>query len=132
MRAPTPAVATRAGSDAVSMAGLSANGNTSLTYPLWEHHVVADPPDWLAWHAQYDDPQSPLSRRLRVVQGRLSEWLDEHEGAVRVVSACAGDGRDVIEVLGRRPDAERVSAVLIEWDPRNADAARRSAQGAGL
>jgi len=48
--------------------------------------------DWLAWHAQYDDPESPLSRRLRVVQGRLSERLDAHVGAVRVVSACAGAG----------------------------------------
>jgi SAM-dependent methyltransferase len=93
---------------------------------------VADSTDWLAWHADYDDPESALSRRLRVVQGRVSEGLDDHDGEVRVVSACAGDGRDVIEVLARRPDAGRVSAVLIEWDERNADAARVAARDAGL
>ena len=93
---------------------------------------MADRTDWLAWHAQYDDPASPLSQRLRLVQARISEWLDGRHGAVRVVSACAGDGRDVVEVLARRADAGRVSAVLIETDERNADAARRRARDAGL
>ena len=99
---------------------------------LCNHRAVPDRTDWLAWHAQYDDPASPLSRRLRVVQARISEWLDDRDGVVRVVSACAGDGRDIVEVLARRPDADRVSAVLIEMDERNADAARRRARDAGL
>ena len=76
--------------------------------------------DWDAWHDDYADPASPLSERLRVVQGQIAEWLDESApGPVTVLSSCAGDGRDLLEVLGRRPDADRVTGMLLEADPRN-------------
>ena len=32
--------------------------------------------DWVAWHAAYDDPASPLSTRLRAVRVHLSDALD--------------------------------------------------------
>ena len=48
------------------------------------------------------------------------------------VSACAGDGRDVIGVLAGRPDAERVRAVLVELHPGIAERARETAAAAGL
>ncbi len=36
-----------------------------------------------------------------------------------VLSSCAGDGRDLLEVLAGRDDAARVTATLLELDPRN-------------
>jgi hypothetical protein len=84
--------------------------------------------DWAAWHRAYDDPDSDLSRRLRSVQSALDAFLDARpEGPLRVVSACAGDGRDIVEVLHRRPDADRVHVRLVEQDPGLADRARKAA-----
>jgi Methyltransferase domain len=48
---------------------------------------------------------------------------DQH----RVLSVCAGQGRDLLEVMADRPDVGDVSAVLVELEPANADAARRLA-----
>jgi hypothetical protein len=83
--------------------------------------------DYERWHRQYDDPDSDLSWRLRTVQGHLAAALDRYAGPVRVVSSCSGDGRDLLEVLGRRADAGRVDAVLLEVHPVIAERARRSA-----
>ena len=89
--------------------------------------------DWLAWHGQYQDPNSSLSRRLRLIRGHLHDWLDGRRGqALTAVSACAGQGHDLLGVLAERPDAGRVQAVLLESDPRNVAAARLSAAVAGL
>lgn len=81
--------------------------------------------DWLAWHDAYERTGSELSQRLVAVRDQIDRWLDE-TGAdpVRVVSACAGDGRDLLGVLQRRPDAARVSAVLVEYDATLAARAR--------
>lgn len=46
---------------------------------------------------------------------------------VRVISACAGDGRDLLGVLAGRSDAARVTALLVEADPELAARARASA-----
>jgi hypothetical protein len=83
--------------------------------------------DYEAWHHRYDDPQSDLSWRLRTVQGYIRRTLDERSGVIRVVSACAGDGRDLLEVLSERRDAARVSARLIEIHPA---IARRAVEAA--
>jgi hypothetical protein len=89
--------------------------------------------DWQAWHASYDDPGSDLSRRRRSVQTRIEAWLDERpDEQLRVVSACSGDGRDLLEVLARRPDADRVSALLLETDEALAAAAGGFAADHGL
>ncbi|NJC68545.1 class I SAM-dependent methyltransferase [Planosporangium thailandense] len=89
--------------------------------------------DWYAWHAPYDEPGSPRHRRLRIVQGHIRAWLGERAGrSPRVVSACAGQGRDLIEVLAGAPDGAAVRARLIELDRRNVDVARRTARDAGL
>jgi len=77
--------------------------------------------DWRSWHADYEDPSSLLSERLRLVQRHIGDWLDATApGPVTVLSSCAGDGRDLLGVLAGRSDADRVSATLIEADPRNA------------
>jgi hypothetical protein len=73
--------------------------------------------DWRAWHRGYADTTSDLSRRRRSVQHQIEAWLDDRDDpALRVVSACSGDGRDLLEVLARRDDAARVGAVLLELD----------------
>lgn len=88
--------------------------------------------DYEQWLRHYDDPDSSLSWRLRHVQAHLREDLDGRTGAVRIVSVCAGDGRDIIDVLAARDDASRVEAVLLEAHPRIADRAKDRAVAAGL
>jgi hypothetical protein len=89
--------------------------------------------DWVAWHAAYDDPSSPLSARLRCVRSHLWDAIDQAPpGRVSLVSLCAGQGHDVIGVLPRHPRRDDVDAVLVESDERNAGLARRTAAGQGL
>jgi hypothetical protein len=89
--------------------------------------------DWRAWHSRYDDPSCWLSERLDVVQARLAEALDAAPpGPLRVVSLCAGEGRDLIPVLAAHPRGGDVTARLVELDPHNASTARRSAAASGL
>ncbi len=89
--------------------------------------------DWRAWHDRYDDPGSRLSERLVVVQARLTEALDAAPpGPLRVISMCAGQGRDLIPVLASHPRGPAATARLVELDPQLAGAARRSAAAAGL
>src|SRR5206468_868995 len=51
---------------------------------------------------------------------------------LQVISACAGQGRDLIEVLAGAPKAVSVRARLVELDPSNVAAARRAVSRAGL
>lgn len=89
--------------------------------------------DWAEWHRDYDDPGSLLSRRLELVQGHLRAELDRSPaGDTRLISLCAGQGRDVIGVLAGHPRRDDVRARLVELDERNVTVARRAAQAAGL
>jgi predicted nicotinamide N-methyase len=94
---------------------------------------MADDMDWYDWHRPYGDPDSPLARRLRLVQQEIAAWLDERpEQTLAVLSMCAGQGHDLLDVLTTRPDATRVTATLIEYDPRNVAAARARATAGNL
>lgn len=88
--------------------------------------------DYQDWHQRYDDPRSGLSWRLERVRHHINEVLDGRPGPLRVLSVCSGDGRDLLGVLAKRPDADRVSAVLIELHPVLAQQARDAAIDAGL
>jgi hypothetical protein len=89
--------------------------------------------DWYAWHADYDTPDSALARRLAAVRERVGEALDAAApGPLRVVSLCAGQGRDLLEVLAVHPRRPDVTARLVELDPRNVALAAQSAKAAGL
>lgn len=88
--------------------------------------------DYDRWHQHYDDLGSSLSWRLRRVQAYVRAALDERPDPLRILSVCAGDGRDIVEVLRDRSDADRVSAVLVELHPGIAQRARDSAAAAGL
>lgn len=54
------------------------------------------------------------------------------EGAVRVLSVCAGDGRDVLGVLAERDDAARMRTTLLELHPGIAQQAAEAARATGL
>jgi hypothetical protein len=88
--------------------------------------------DWVKWHRDYDDPGSPLSRRLELVQGHLRAELDRAPaGDIRLISLCAGQGRDVIGVLTGHPRRDDVRTRLVELDERNVTVARQAVQAAG-
>jgi hypothetical protein len=78
--------------------------------------------DYVAWHDRYDDPASNQAQRLGTVRRWIRRALDE--GARTLVSACAGDGRDVLGAL--RP-GDRVTGRLVELDPTLAARARQAA-----
>ncbi|MET1008156.1 MAG: class I SAM-dependent methyltransferase [Propionibacteriaceae bacterium] len=114
---------------------------------------MSDLRDYQEWHRQYDDPTSGISWRLRTVQDYIRGALDTafltdraslegasldgavlggDPGSFRILSLCAGDGRDVIDVLAERPDADRIAATLVELHPEIAQQARDRASQAGL
>jgi hypothetical protein len=88
--------------------------------------------DWLEWHSAYDRDSS-LSRRLHVVQGQLRAVLDgQASGEIRVISLCAGQGRDLLPVVAAHPRRPDIRARLVELDPENTRIAAQAAEAAGL
>jgi len=88
--------------------------------------------DWHAWHEAYDDSGSDLARRLEVVRERIARVLDAAApGEIKVLSICAGQGRDLLGALEGHPRRGDVRALLVELDPRNAEAAREHAARIG-
>ena len=86
--------------------------------------------DWQEWYRSYDDPASSLSRRLDAVREQLRARLLAVAGSVRIVSLCAGDGRDTLPVVAET--GVDASVLLVELDPGLASAARDSARTLGL
>jgi SAM-dependent methyltransferase len=83
------------------------------------------PKDWLAWHEPYDDPSSSLAHRLAAVQVHIARAIDAcAPGPIRLLSMCAGQGRDLLGVLPDHPRRDDVRALLVELDPRNVEHAR--------
>lgn len=88
---------------------------------------------WVRWHTRYEDPESSISRRLAVVKRLLSDaLLARPPGPIQLVSICAGQGRDVIEVLANHSRSKDVRALLVELDPDLVIDARRRAHDAGV
>ncbi|HEY6538660.1 MAG TPA: class I SAM-dependent methyltransferase family protein [Candidatus Dormibacteraeota bacterium] len=85
------------------------------------------PGEWLAWHQGYDG-DTPLAKRLRVVQDLIGDALDAaRPGVVRVISICAGDGRDLLGVLAAHPRGDDVKARLVEFESELVAAGQASA-----
>jgi hypothetical protein len=87
--------------------------------------------DWVGWHARYDDPESTQSRRLVVVRRRVGEALDGLGPRARVLSLCAGDGRDLLPELAARPRLAP-DVLLVERDETLAGQARSAAAALGV
>lgn len=88
--------------------------------------------DWAEWHEEYE--ASPfLMARLAAVRARITHCLDLcPPGSIRVVSVCAGEGRDLIGALESHPRTADVVARLVEVDPRLVERGRASGEAAGL
>lgn len=90
--------------------------------------------DWVVWHDGYDVPGTLLRDRLDVVRHCLRSVLESMDSPVRVLSLCAGDGRDVIPVVAALEGRLEVSVRLIELSPVLVERALVSAevQGVGI
>ncbi|MEU9330990.1 class I SAM-dependent methyltransferase [Streptomyces canus] len=89
--------------------------------------------DWNGWHDKYDVADSWMARRLRTVQSQTRAALDEAPaGQLKVISLCAGDGRDLLHVLSAHPRRHEVRTRLVELDARNTAAASETARLAKL
>ena len=89
--------------------------------------------DYVAWHDSYDTPGSRLHLRLLVVQDLIAHALDQlPPGGVRVISMCAGQGRDVITVASRHRRGNDLSGRLVELDETNVAAAGALIDGHAL
>jgi 16S rRNA G966 N2-methylase RsmD len=87
---------------------------------------------WSDWPQEVYQQQS-YQQRLSKVQEHFAECLDNvPRGPVRVLSLCAGDGRDVIGVLNSHPRRTDVSAWLIESNRQCVAICVRQAASVGL
>jgi Putative methyltransferase len=88
---------------------------------------------WETWHDAYDDPGSSLGRRLIVVRRLITASLHAApSGEIRVLSLCAGDGRDLLGVLEHHARRLDVRARLIETDGALIASGRRRVEQLGL
>jgi hypothetical protein len=88
--------------------------------------------DWVGWHDGYDVAESSLARRLAVVRRYLGSALASTTAPARLISICAGDGRDVLPVLASHDGGREVRALLIEISPELSARARSTAAELGL
>lgn len=88
---------------------------------------------WTRWHDEYDEPNSPLAARLAIVVDETRRAISRAPaGPVRVVSICAGQGRDVVAALEDHPRHGEVTSTLVELNAENVLAARYRVAAAGL
>lgn len=91
------------------------------------------PRDWIEWHLAYADADSPLARRLAIVQAQVARFLEDRGDApTRVLSMCSGEGRDLIAPIARLGAGDRVRGRLVELDPTLAGRARDAIAAASL
>ncbi|HEY2215255.1 MAG TPA: AIM24 family protein [Acidimicrobiales bacterium] len=117
---------------------------------------------WVQWHRAYEEPGSRLTVRLRLVQEAIraalaeamqpraesAESAESSESSeppprreIRIVSICAGQGRDVIDVVADLAGTDSPSTelggttlrcLLVELDPALVEFARHRAAAAGV
>lgn len=109
----------------MDLKGRGASALTQITVPA----AV----DWVAWHSPYSDPHSPLSQRLAIIQSHIRSWLLSRQlFPIQVISLCAGQGRDLLDVLEHMPTQRNLMARLIENDPTNVEVASNRVRELGL
>jgi hypothetical protein len=94
---------------------------------------VSERRDWQAWHDDYEDADSDLSRRLKVVQAEIGRALPRAPGSdFNVVSICAGQAHDIVGALSEYSHADRIKGRLVELNPHNVAEIRAKVAAAGL
>ncbi|WP_138498226.1 class I SAM-dependent methyltransferase family protein [Nostoc sp. PA-18-2419] len=90
------------------------------------------PKDWYEWHDLYKiEPK--LQQRLEIVREYIAYSLNASPlGAIRIVSLCAGDGRDLLGTLENHPRAKDVSARLVEINSNLVERGRATIESLGL
>jgi hypothetical protein len=90
------------------------------------------PKDWFEWHDLYNT-DAKLQQRLEIVRKYIAYSLDASPaGAIRVVSVCAGDGRDLLGALANHPRTQDVYARLVELNPQLVERGRATIESLGL
>jgi amino acid adenylation domain-containing protein len=88
--------------------------------------------DWNEWYKQYDSFPS-LQARRRIVCEQIAATLDDcPAGPIRIVSICAGDGRDLIGALLNHSRRNDVAAWLLDNHAESIARERAAAEQAGL
>ncbi len=87
--------------------------------------------EWVDWHRGYDTSPGHAGR-LAAVQAMIRSALDQaRAGPIAVISLCAGDGRDLLEVLPAHPRRGDVRALLVDLEPELVARARARAERSG-
>ncbi|MBW4426500.1 MAG: class I SAM-dependent methyltransferase family protein [Nostoc desertorum CM1-VF14] len=90
------------------------------------------PKDWYEWHDLYNT-EPKLQQRLEIVQEYIAYSLNAlPSGSIRVVSICAGDGRDLLGTLKNHPRRNDVYARLVELNPQLVERGRATIESLGL
>jgi len=90
------------------------------------------PKDWYEWHELYNT-EPTLQQRLEIVREFIAYSLNASpNGTIRVVSVCAGDGRDLLGTLKNHPRQQDVSARLVELNPQLVERGRATIESLGL
>ncbi|MEH1921718.1 class I SAM-dependent methyltransferase family protein [Nostoc sp.] len=88
--------------------------------------------DWFEWHDLYKN-EPKLQQRLQIVQEYIAHSLNlSQPGLIRVVSVCAGDGRDLLGTLSNHPRAKDVHARLVELNPQLVERGQETIESLGL
>jgi hypothetical protein len=81
--------------------------------------------DYVAWHDDYDRPGSAMHLRLLVVEDLIAHALDQAPpGPIRVISMCAGQGRDLVTVARRHRRGADLVGRHVVIDSQNVATAR--------
>ena len=95
---------------------------------VWYNENMSKGKDWEKWHTLYNDSDSGLAKRLRLVQESISNCLPNTiEDGFQIIDICSGDGRDLLDLLTHYPAREQVHSYLVELDERLAKESERIA-----
>lgn len=88
--------------------------------------------DWVEWHKHYDTADSSLNQRLVLVQSAIRQCLPQQRDVYTILDICAGDGRDLIEVLSNYEHKDSLRGVLVELDSQLVNEMQVRAQTANI
>lgn len=88
--------------------------------------------DWNQWHTGYETSAS-LQARLKAVSEQITIAINDcPPGPIKIISLCAGDGRDILLALQNHPRRKDVSASLVDNHLESIERGRELALKTGL